>query len=246
MIEPYVAKHVRSALLVCACFAALAFSIWMLSPILSQSRIEFMSLDCNDFESVGTSPFPSVDWEKLKETNKDVIGWVSIPDTHMSMPIVQASTDDPTRYLTHDFFGNANAEGCAFLDAECIEAGLLSRNSVVFGHHLIGNRGFSPFADYSDESFARSHPTVLLQTPDWCKSLTVVFVEVTRGNARSKVTSFENDDQFRLWLKSRIDASCVKLVDCEELRPSNIWTFCTCSYSKFADERTLVYAIENG
>ncbi len=200
----------------------------------------------SQYEDSENLAFPNIDWQYWKSVNKDIIGWISVKNTKINYPILQADESDPSYYLEHDIYGNANEEGCIFLDAECASEGLESKNSVVFGHHLIEGRGFSAFADYSDQSYASANDIILLQTPDWQKALKVLFVEVTRGDAQTKVTSFESDEQFRLWLKQRYEASCVKLEEKIQnvVSVQRIWTFCTCSYTTYENERTLVYAAE--
>lgn len=201
-------------------------------------------LPASDKTKDTASAFPEIDWEHWKSINRDIIGWVTIKATQIDCPIVQASVDCPTYYLSHDVRKNENGEGCAFLDAECAAQGLLSKNAVIFGHHLAKGRGFSAFADYSKESFANVHNEILLQTPDWQKTLRVAFVEITQGQSPTKVTSFEDEEQYRLWIRERYNASCVRLIDIDESMPSQTWTFCTCSYTTYKDERTLVYATE--
>lgn len=201
-------------------------------------------LEATDDANDAANPFPEIDWEHWRSINADIIGWVTIKGTRIDCPIVQAAADDPAYYLSHDVRKNENGEGCAFLDAECSELGLLSKNAAIFGHHLTKGRGFSAFAEYSKESFADAHNEILLQTPDWQKTLKVIFVEITQGQSPTKVTSFEDEEQYRLWVRERYKASSVRLIDINESMPAQLWTFCTCSYTTYKDERTLVYATE--
>ena len=100
--------------------------------------------------------FPIVDWAYWQGVNPDVIGWITVPGTTINSPIVQAPTDSPDFYLSHDVYGNYNIYGAIYLDAECAEAGLNSRNAVILGHHS-GNLDAAPFGviqEYVDKSFA--------------------------------------------------------------------------------------------
>lgn len=203
-------------------------------------------LDANDEVHKNGCRYPEIDWEYWLAKNRDVIGWVTVEGTKINFPVIQAKKDCPTYYLHHDTFRDSNEEGCIFLDAECEDEGLLSKNSVIFGHNLNNERGFSAFADYSNMEFAKEHQGIMLQTPDWQKTLKVICVEITEGSAKTKTTSFEDEEQYRIWLRERYKKSCVKLdkgIENGEY-PTRIWTFCTCSYNKYEDERTLVYACE--
>ena len=77
--------------------------------------------------------FPAVDWDYWQDINPDVIGWVTIPGTTVDSPILQAHGDAPGYYLKHDVYGNYNPAGAIYLDADCEELGLSSRNAVILG-----------------------------------------------------------------------------------------------------------------
>jgi len=86
----------------------------------------FEELECQDFEIYKST------WQiklyALKATNERIVGWIEVPDTSISYPIVQG--DDNTWYLYHTISGQSNPSGAIFLDY---------RNSYKFddGHSLI-------------------------------------------------------------------------------------------------------------
>ena len=53
------------------------------------------------------------DFDTLKKENPDTIGWIHIPDTKISYPIVQGTDND--FYLKHDFNGEASVAGSIYL-----------------------------------------------------------------------------------------------------------------------------------
>lgn len=214
----------------------------------------------------GAGEWPEVDWAHWLGINPDVIGWVSVPGTNVSQPIVQASADDPDYYLDHDVYRRYNPMGCPYLDAGCA-SGLDSPNAVVCGHNWAGGSVFADIARMSDAAYASSHSTVLLQTPTERRRLSVQAVEVASGDSPTKATSFATVAEFQAWYRERWQASCVRLSSDPSQRsagsegegsdamdatsaatdttaaaamPSSILTLVTCSYAH-ANDRTLVY-----
>ena len=183
---------------------------------------------------------PTVDWEFWLSVNPDIVAWVSVPGTDIDYPVVQASADDPTFYLDHDVYRGWNPYGCPYVDAACDGVGGMS--AVVFGHNMGGGfvAMFADFARYSDEAFARSHPTIELQTPNGAMELSVSAVDVIDGSENAKRTDFSSADEMRAWYAQRFEECDVRISNDENA--SQLFTFVTCSYTTYANERTLVYA----
>lgn len=186
--------------------------------------------------------FPEVDWEYWKSVNPDVIAWVTVPGTNIDSPIVQAHSDDPEYYLHHDVYGKYNVYGCPYLDAKCIDKGFESQNAVVFGHHMNDQTVFSAFSKFTDKSFAQDNSKVLLQMPGEKHILSVKLADVINAaNDKSKRTEFTDDADFAKWYGERVDSADMVL---DTAVPSRNVTFVTCSYNRFKNERTLVFASE--
>lgn len=183
--------------------------------------------------------FPDVDWDYWKKVNPDVIGWVTVPGTNIDSPIVQAHKSDPEYYLHHDVYKKYNVYGCPYLDANC-EDGLESKNAVVFGHHMNNQTVFSAFSKYSDKGFAKKHAKILVQVPDGKAVVKAKFAKVINGRTdRSKRTDFSDQEDFEKWYSDVAETADMKL---DTTTPERTFTFVTCSYSRFANERTLVFA----
>lgn len=188
--------------------------------------------------------FPQVDWDYWQGVNDDVIGWITVPGTTIDAPILQAPVDEPDYYLHHDVYRNLNPYGAIYLDAECIEDGLASRNAVIMGHHFTSdttyaNAPFGILAEYRDQAFAADHATVLLQTPESKMVYEVRFVQIVNGGERSKRTTFTDDSDYRNWYdNARADA--VTVLD-DSTEPDQTISLVTCSYNIWVEnERTVV------
>ena len=68
--------------------------------------------------------------------NKDVVGWITIFDTHISYPVVQGK--DNQEYLNKDVFGKFSFSGSIFLDYRNA-CDFTDSYSIIYGHHMVLN-----------------------------------------------------------------------------------------------------------
>lgn len=184
------------------------------------------------------SLWPEVDWDYWRGVNPDVVGWISIPGTSVSQPVVQAHAEDPDYYLRHDVYGNWNVYGSIYLDAECEEGGLLgSRNAVVLGHHMSDGSMFAEVASYSDPAWAAEHAVVLVQTPSERAVYGVRYADVVPNSATAKRCDFLDATDFATWYEDGL-ANAAAVVDGDS-RPTSCLSLVTCSYNYSSDERTV-------
>lgn len=179
-----------------------------------------------------------IDWEYWKSINPDVVGWVKVSDTNINYPIVQAPEDDPGYYLTHDIYKSWSVYGVPYLDATCSELGFESPNSMIFGHNMDDGSIFADFAKYNNKSYALDHKNIQIFTPIKTYSIDVLYVDVVKGNAEAKRTSFLDRTDFVSWYKDSRDSADV-ILDTTST-PTKVMTFVTCSYNQSNDERTMV------
>ena len=109
-----------------------------------------------------------VDFEALSRVNKDVAGWIYIPDTEISYPIVQSEDND--YYLHRTFEKKKSYVGAIFLDALC-KRDFSSTNSIIYGHNLKNGEMFGhlkPLYDkaYNSKADYRKHPVIWIITPE--------------------------------------------------------------------------------
>lgn len=194
-------------------------------------------------EEAAESRWPEVDWTYWQGVNPDVVGWISIPGTSVSQPVVQAPADDPNRYLSHDVYGNWNPWGAIYIDAEC-EGGLLeSPNAVVYGHHMDDGSMFAEVTGYSDSGWAAEHATVLVQTPTDRRAYKVRYADVVNNGTLPKRVDFLDKTDFDAWYAEGL-ADAAAVVDADE-RPEQTISLVTCSYWRYWDERTVVVCSED-
>lgn len=75
----------------------------------------------------------TIDFARLTQINKDVIGWISIDNTGINYPILQ--TNDNEYYLKKDLYKKNSSCGSIFLDCKT-NPDFSEQNTVIYGHHL--------------------------------------------------------------------------------------------------------------
>ena len=118
----------------------------------------------NDETAVPTDdtsePVRNLSW--LFSQNGDCIGWLCIPDTQLSYPVMH-TPDNPQKYLRRSFYGEYSQSGVPFLDWRC---GLQSDHLIVYGHNMKNGTMFSNLKKYLNTDFLNAHRTVRLETTD--------------------------------------------------------------------------------
>lgn len=114
-------------------------------------------------EAVPLSPYQEslaeIDLPALRAVNQDVAGWIIIPDTDISYPLLRGQ--DNNYYLNHTWDGSRNSVGAIFLDYRN-SLPLTDFNSVIYGHKMNNQSMFGLLHQYKSEGFWGAHPTLYL------------------------------------------------------------------------------------
>ena len=105
---------------------------------------------------------PVRDLSGLFAQNSDCNGWLCIPDTQLSYPVMH-TPDNPQKYLRRSFYGEYSQSGVPFLDWRC---DLQSDHLIVYGHNMKNGTMFSSLRNYTDPAFCAEHPVIEFQTAD--------------------------------------------------------------------------------
>lgn len=97
----------------------------------------------------------------LRQINPDVLGWIYIPDTVISYPLMQGADNDI--YLHTAWDGKYNGGGSIFLEQKN-SRDLSDFNTILYGHHMTDGSMFGSLKQFKDPAFAESHPYIYLCT----------------------------------------------------------------------------------
>ncbi len=171
------------------------------------------------------------DLASLKEENADTFGWLKVPETNISYPIM-FTPNDPEFYLRRNFQKEYNIAGTPFLDGhQDLEH---SKHMVFYGHHMKDGSMFKDLLNYDDPEYIKEHDIIEFETVDGQKKKYKVFAY---GKTDAAKEGFNVYDYINISDKARFDeyiAGVKALTGVDSgITPTfgdNIVTLSTCSY----------------
>lgn len=98
-----------------------------------------------------------VDLEALRQVNGDVVGWIAIPGTVLSYPVVQ--TGDNSYYLNRTWKRESSSVGAIFLE-HTAAADLSGFHTLIYGHRMRNGTMFAPLRRYAEQDYWAEHPDI--------------------------------------------------------------------------------------
>ena len=139
-----------------------------------------------------------VNFEDLTKENSDVYSWIYIPDTNISLPVLQ-STDDDNFYLDHDIYKDYSFPGAIYSQSKN-KKDYSDRVTVLYGHNMANGSMFANLHYYMDDNFFDTHKYIYIYTPD--RKLTYQVVSAYEYDNRHILNSYDFSDNavFGEWL----------------------------------------------
>lgn len=157
-------------------------------------------IDVSDpyWDFINTS-FLSIDYSKLREKNKDIIGWVKVNSTNINYPVVQYS--DNEYYLTHDLYKNYNGGGWVFLDYRN-KNDFNNKNSIIYAHGRENKTMFGTLKNILNKEWYQNKDNYVIKTSSLSGSYVwQVFSVYKIPNTNDYIkTNFSTDSEYQTFL----------------------------------------------
>ncbi|MBQ2747761.1 MAG: class B sortase [Firmicutes bacterium] len=184
--------------------------------------------------------FANMDFEALREVNDEVIGWINIPGTKLSYPLLQSPDND--YYLDRAWNGTKNASGSIFM--ECRNSFTLNDvNTIIYGHRMGNSTMFGSLAKYKDLSYWEANPIVNVSNEEGSYSYLIFAAYETDVTSDTFRIKFENKKEQQDLIDHAVENSVINtgIVPGEG---SKILTLSTCiGASVKSDTRWVVQAV---
>lgn len=181
-------------------------------------------------------------YENLLKINPQIKGWIAIPGTRLSFPLLQGEDND--YYLNHDIYGQESRYGSIFVDYKADLYGGES-NIIIYGHHMRDGNMFGSLKEYKNEAYYREHPSFFLFLPQEEREYEIIAV------LNNNIDSGENEP-FQYYNYERITDSGMFEEYYRYIKEYSIYdtgvtaensdeliTLCTCDYGS-RDQRLLI------
>ncbi|WP_416149960.1 class B sortase [Salipaludibacillus sp. HK11] len=175
-------------------------------------------------------------FEELLQINQDIVGWITIDNTNVDYPVLQAKDND--YYLFRNYKKEETRAGSLFMDFRN-DSSEIPRNTIVYGHNMRDGSMFGQLDKFLDEEFFLANQTFYYDTLYEKYDVEIISVYLSTTDFYYIETDFDTDDDYLHFLqeiqqKSQFDTE--RNLTAED----NILTLSTCDSTLDSEEGRLV------
>ena len=140
-----------------------------------------------------------ISFDELKALNEDIVGWVEIPGTVISYPMMH--TGENVYYLNHTFSGKENSAGSIFVEA-LNNPDFSDLHTIIYGHNMKNGSMFAGLKNYTSPSYLVAHPAIYLDLEDGTHAYQIFSCYETPAESDSYTIGFVPDEQYEAFLQT--------------------------------------------
>lgn len=165
-------------------------------------------------------------FEELLKKNTDTVGYLSVNNTKINYPVVQASTN--SYYLNRDFNKRKNSMGWIFMDYRN-DAKELNKNTIIYGHNIKQGIMFGTLKYALNSSWYKkeSNQVITFNTPTKNMKWRIFSIYRIPATEDYLKTEFESDEEYMEFLNMLKNRSIYNF-NVELNESSKILTLSTC------------------
>ena len=183
------------------------------------------------------SNLTNVSFDKLKEINNEVKGWLKVEGTSVDYPYVKTSNN--TFYLSHSFDKSKNIAGWIFQDYRNDD--INDKNTIIYGHDRSDRLMFGSLKDtLKKEWFDNKANHIITLSTEYVNSLWQIFSIYTIPNTNDYIKiNFSSNEEFNDFL-TLIKNRSIYDFETDIVETDKILTLSTCY--KNADNKLVIHA----
>ena len=181
---------------------------------------------------------PHINWENLKSTNPEIVGWIKVPGTKIDYPILQGK--EWNEYLHKNYKGDYSYAGSIFIQPE---AAFNDQHLIIYGHNMRVKSMFGSLHDFESEDFYKKHNKIYLYQPGKTIKCTIYSVYDCLDKSATYNTDFSddgNDNKWVDWLTMTVNNNAYYPIKKKPAEKDHIITLSTCSGKSKGDSYRFV------
>lgn len=181
------------------------------------------------------------DYKDYVKMNSETVGWISVPNTRIEYPVMQA--EDNNFYLTHKPDKKYSKSGSVFMDYRNVDKDS-QRHTIIYGHNMRNGTMFHDLTSYKVKDFFEKANTLTLYRNGEKEIYDIYAAFIVTADIKFIKTNFKDDEEFVDYMKNLQGLSKFKPKKAVEIKAdSQIVTLSTCTY-EYDNSRYVVQAIK--
>lgn len=187
----------------------------------------------------GARYLTEVDLQALRYVNQDVLGWIYIPDTPVSYPVMMADSRDEYLHTTWD--GKYNYAGSIYLEYKNMRD-FTDYNTILYGHRMKNDTMFGSLSYYEEQSYRDAHPYIYIAAADGIRRYEVFAAYQAELGTETYRLYFPDDAQKQASVSYYLENNVLD-TDITPGPQDHILTLSTCVGTGAEDYRWVVHAV---
>lgn len=167
----------------------------------------------------------AIDLDALRHENEDVIGWIHIPGTRISYPLLQWIDND--FYLEHTWTQSSNASGAIFMEYQN-KPDFSEFNTIIYGHNMRNGDMFGTLHYYRGPEYLAKRPYVYIVNDEGVLRFDIFAVQSASTQSILYGLGLETDQRKEEFIRFAKDYSLVETEICPTV-DDRILTLSTCT-----------------
>ena len=205
----------------------------MLSKIVDESIIDTVTVELpvindetnNQEDTIEISAY-ELNFPKLLSQNSSTVGWLTVPNTSINYPVVQATNND--FYLNHSFDKSYNSAGWIFADyRNSFDDN--DKNIIIYGHNRMDSSMFATLGNTQKPNWYNNSENkyITFTTQDGVHVYEVFSIYTVKMETYYLTTDFNTDEEYLNFLNT-IKSRSIHNYDTSLTESDKIITLSTC------------------
>lgn len=166
-----------------------------------------------------------IDFDGLRQINKDIIAWLKVDAIDISYPVAQGEDND--HYLHYTFEDKENIAGCIFMDYECAKD-LTDPNTIIYGHNMRNESMFGKLKKFREEETFNKDAYFWIYTPKRIFKYEIFSCQEVGATSETYQLQFDDKKTFQEYIDNSMKNS-ILIREIEVTSKDRIVTLSTCT-----------------